>query len=70
MYRTMDLSNFVRFLSRQQHRVLDDHDHVHVHVHGRGDHVHARAYGHHTWPPLQRHFDIFLYKNDQLKKLR
>jgi hypothetical protein len=48
MYRTMDLSNFVRFLSRQQHRVLDDHDHVH-----------ARACGHHAWPPPQRQFGHF-----------
>jgi hypothetical protein len=53
MYRTMELSNFVRSLSRQQHCVLDDHDHVHVQ--GRGDHVqvrvHACAYGRHAWPP-------------------
>jgi hypothetical protein len=59
MYRTMDLSNFVRILSRQQHRVQDDHDHVH----GRGDHVHARvharAYGHHAWPPPQCQFGHF-----------
>jgi hypothetical protein len=52
MYRTMDLSNFVRFLSRQQYRVLDDHDHVHARAH-------ARAYGHHAWPPPQSQFGHF-----------
>jgi hypothetical protein len=50
-----------QFLSRQ-HRVHGDRDDGrdddHDDVRGRGDHVHARGYGHHSWPPPQPQFPL------------